>query len=74
MLGVSHTIKLTPSDETLEDRGGFTIINAFIGINVEEEGMMERNIGSEARIRPGGRRIPTSNHMSRLGTVKISAS
>jgi hypothetical protein len=26
-------------DGTLEDRGGFTIINSFIEISVEEEGM-----------------------------------
>jgi hypothetical protein len=37
-MGVSHSMKLTPSGWKLEDRGGFVITNVFVGIDVEEEG------------------------------------
>jgi hypothetical protein len=38
MQGVSHTIKITPPDETPEDRGRFSMKKVFVGTDIVEEG------------------------------------
>jgi hypothetical protein len=41
MQGVSHTIKLTPPDETPEDRGRLAIRKSFVGTDIVEEGITD---------------------------------